>query len=215
VTGVIMLDVVDLGELRVPAFVAAQDEAVKARLAGICPDTLLVTRHPATVTYPGPARPYLLIDDVSLDIHGIERVRVVRGGSPLYLDPGYLCLCPVADIGQFGGAADYPGILQGITIRALQSLGVPARARVGWTGVWLHNDLRLATIGVAVRRNVSSFGVFLNVAADLGLCAVVPKCGSDCGSITSLEREYGARRPSSADVVSAFASAWQEETTRG
>jgi lipoyl(octanoyl) transferase len=210
VTAVGALDVVDLGHLPVPAFVAAQDDLVAARLAGQRPDTLLVARHPATVTYPGPRPPYLLRDDDALDRAGVARVRTVRGGSALYLDPGYLCLCPVADVSRFGGAADCPDALERVTIRALRALDVPARSRSGWSGVWLHADHRIATIGVAVRRTVSSFGVFLNVAADLDLCAVVPKCGPDCGSMTSLEREFGAGRPTDADLVAAFVRAWEE-----
>lgn len=203
------LDVIDIGTVPVAEFVAKQAEVVQARIAGSIRDSLIVVRHPPTVTYPAVEQPYLLLDDAQLAARGIALARVTRGGGALYVDPGYLCLCPVADIARFGDVAEYPDALEAIAIRTLNLLGLQAHHRPGWSGVWIDNR-KLATIGATVRRGIASFGVCLNVSADLDLCAVVPRCGADCGTHTSLSSEFGSGTPDSAQLVTTFVRAWQE-----
>jgi lipoyl(octanoyl) transferase len=199
--------VLDLGTLSVPEFAVVQDRAVRARITGEeAGDLLLAVRHPATVTHTRPRTPYLLRGPGDLAADGIAVHRVVRGGGTLYLGPGHLALCPVLDVARTGGPADYPDALQDIAITALRSAGLPVHPREGATGLW-HGERKVAAIGVAVRRGIASYGVFLNIDADLGRCALVPRCGDACGDPGSLVGEFGSGVPAEAELIGRFAEA--------
>jgi lipoate-protein ligase B len=199
--------VLDLGTLSVPEFAAVQARAVRSRGTGEGPgDLLLAVRHPATITHTRPTTPYLLRSPGDLAADGIAVHRVVRGGGTLYLGPGHLALCPIVDTARAGGPADYPNALQDVATNALRAVGLPVHARAGATGLW-RGERKVASIGVGVRRGIASYGVFLNIDADLGCCALVPRCGDACGDPGSLAGEFGSGLPSEAELIRGFAEA--------
>jgi lipoyl synthase len=213
-TGRYTFEAIDLGLMKVADFERCQDDIRARRAARAVPDCLLVVRHPPTVTYTSIQPPYLLFDGADLERAGISRARTIRGGGTLYLDPGHLCLCPVADISVFGGAVDYQVALDRITVGTLRRLGVPAVHRDGWSGAWLSPDRRIASIGAAVRRAISSYGVFINVDGHLEHCSVVPKCSPDCGKPVSLRAEFGPTAPTFKQLIDEFRSVWCKELSR-
>jgi lipoyl(octanoyl) transferase len=91
--------------------------------------------------------------------------------------------------------------LEQAIIDTLRALGVEAGLREGRVGVWVYdrgNDLKIAAIGLRLRRWVSLHGISLNVAPDLSHFAGIAPCGIREHGVTSLA---ALGRHSSPDTV--------------
>jgi lipoyl(octanoyl) transferase len=93
----------------------------------------------------------------------------------------------------------YVGMLEEILIEALATFGIDAGRRAGLRGVWVRGR-KIASIGVALRRWVTSHGFALNVSEDLSGFARITPCGISDVEMTSVAREGGPPRVS--DVLS-------------
>jgi lipoyl(octanoyl) transferase len=98
---------------------------------------------------------------------------------------------------RFGDVRAYVAALEDWIIDALASLGVTGERRAGLVGVWVRRERqggegardehdKIAAIGVRLSRWVSSHGVSLNVAPDLGHYAGIVPCGIRDAGVTSL-----------------------------
>ena len=106
---------------------------------------------------------------------------------------------PILDLGRRGRDVDrYLRALEEVLIAVAGRIGITARRRRGFTGVWVENA-KLAAIGVGIRRWVTMHGFALNVddlRREFG--AIVP-CGLAGVDVTSLAEAAGFR-PAMADV---------------
>ncbi len=120
--------------------------------------------------------------------------RTGRGGQFTYHGPGQRVAYVMLDVKRrFGDVRAYVAALEGWIIDALAELdvagerqpgprrGVGAPARAGRAAY----D-KIAAIGVRLSRWVSSHGVSINVAPDLGHYAGIVPCGIRDGGVTSL-----------------------------
>lgn len=166
-------------------------------------DTLLLLEHPPTYTVGRNCdRSDVLAPPDWLRQRGIAVAECDRGGRATYHGPGQLVGYPVIDLrADRRNVRGYVRDLQEVLVRTLAAFGVAAvggeeRERIGvWAG-----RRKIASIGIHLRRWVTTHGFALNVCTDLGDFAGILSCGFDAGVMTSIEELIG-RRPPLEDVA--------------
>ncbi|WP_436774531.1 lipoyl(octanoyl) transferase LipB [Yinghuangia sp. YIM S09857] len=191
---------VDLGEVAYD--VAAEQMAgwVRERQEGRAGDRLFLLSHPPVVTHsartpagelPGPEA-------------GIALVEVDRGGHATYHGPGQLVGYLVMNVRE-GGPGDVVRWMELGLVEALGSLGFPAVRRetpsggASLVGVWTPDLRKIASIGMRIRKGVTSHGFALNVSVDLAPFTTFTACslpGVKMTSIAELAEESGRLTPS-------------------
>jgi lipoyl(octanoyl) transferase len=205
------MNVIDLGRIEYGAAWDRQRELVERRADDAIPDTLLLCEHPHVITIgralrgeaehgpdtrPGP-------DGTPVPVFRIE-----RGGLATYHGPGQLVAYVVARLDRVRLGLD--GFLRGLeegVIRTCADFDIAAIRNPGATGVWAKPGastpgsspvpasdgaetppvlLKLASIGVAVRRWVTYHGLALNVNTDLRYFRLIRPCGFDPGVMSSI-----------------------------
>ncbi|TNC23448.1 lipoyl(octanoyl) transferase LipB [Amycolatopsis alkalitolerans] len=199
---------VDLGE--VPYREAA--EAMRGWVAecqdGAVGDRLFLLSHPPVVTY-GPRT-----SPADLPVSGLPAVEVDRGGQATYHGPGQIVGYLVAHVRERGPADVVRWLEHGI-IDALATLGFEAVRRetppggASLVGVWTPDARKIASIGMRIRRGVSSHGFSLNVDPDMSVFGTFVSCGlSDpITSLRELADEAHRPVPGTAAVRDALATA--------
>jgi lipoate-protein ligase B len=203
------MKVIDLGRIGYDAAWDRQRELVDRRAADDAPDTLLLCEHPHTVTLgrglrdgaeggpdtlPGP-------DGTAVPVFRIE-----RGGLATYHGPGQLVAYAIARLDRARGGLDgFLRALEEAVIRTAADTGVAACRNPGATGVWARPEgtvpsgvrpaapslVKLASIGVAVRRWITYHGLALNVNTDLRFFRLIRPCGFDPEVMSSLAALLG------------------------
>jgi lipoyl(octanoyl) transferase len=222
---------VSRGLVAYEAALAFMAERVEDIAAGTAPELVWLLEHPPLYTAGTSAKPADLIEPQRLPVY-----RAGRGGQFTYHGPGQRVAYVMLDVRRrFGDVRAYVAALEGWIIDALEPLGVEAERRPGHIGVWVrrpHSSAaeapdKIAAVGVRLRRWVSSHGVSLNVAPDLGQYAGIIPCGVREGGVTSLadlgipvglgevdaalrvafERRFGATRDAAGTAAAVHASA--------
>lgn len=200
-TGALPFDVLDLGVL---PYREAWDmqHRLHAQVAAGGRPTLLLVEHPPVLTLGRKAREgeNIVVTRDYLSGQGIEVLEVERGGDVTYHGPGQLVAYAIFPVGR--RVRDFLRLLETATVTALQALGLPdARPNPGYAGVYmnprdvngLRRDQKIASIGVAVKKNVALHGIGLNVATNLHHFDLIVPCGLQDTQMTSVEREYDLR----------------------
>lgn len=114
----------------------------------------------------------------------------LRGGQTTYHGPGQLTAYPIIDLKHHGLTARcYVHLLEEALIKTCARYDLKA-FRTKDTGVWLSEDRKVGSIGVHMRRHVTSHGIALNITD-----AVKPwferivACGLADKQATSFQRE--------------------------
>jgi lipoyl(octanoyl) transferase len=179
-----------LGAVPYASALAVQESLRARRQAGEIPDTLLLLEHPPVYTLGRRAcAQELPLGAAHHRERGIEVVEVDRGGKVTYHGPGQLVGYPIMAIAD---VLVHVRRMEQAIVRALEGEGLRARARTedgaDYTGVWVA-ERKIASIGVHVRRGVSTHGFAVNVHNDLAPFAQVIACGLPGVSMTSIELE--------------------------
>lgn len=170
----------------------ALQKVLHARVAaGVEPPTLLLLEHPPVITHgrKDDEGTNLGVPRELLAARGIDVVMTERGGSVTYHGPGQLVGYPIFPVGR--RVRDFLRRLEGALVRVLGTYGLSARPNPGYAGVYL-GDRKVASIGVAVQRNVAMHGFALNANTDLAGFGLIVPCGLPDVVMTSLERALGA-----------------------
>ncbi|WP_027481438.1 lipoyl(octanoyl) transferase LipB [Deinococcus pimensis] len=193
-------DVLDLGLLPYADAWARQREE-HARVAAGGRPTLILVEHPPVLTLGRKAReganivaPRDLLAANGIDVHEVE-----RGGDVTYHGPGQLVMYTIFPVGR--RVRDFLRLLEAVTVSVVESYGIAARANPGYAGVYVDPrdvngrtlDQKIASIGVAVQRDVAFHGVGFNVTTLLSHFDLILPCGLQDTQMTSLERELRAR----------------------
>ena len=200
---------VDLGE--VDYDVAAKDMRgwVEERVDGKAEDRLFLLSHPPVITYGRRT----VLDDLPAEAAAIPTVQVDRGGFATYHGPGQLVGYLVIDLHQRGPVDIVRWVENGL-IDALGSLGFPLVRRdtpkgaSSLVGVWTEDGRKLCSIGMRIRRGVTSHGFSINVDPDMTVFHTFTSCGLHdvtMVSLAELAAEQGAATPTEADVRDAVA----------
>ncbi|KAF5867894.1 putative lipoyl transferase protein [Botrytis fragariae] len=118
-------------------------------------------------------------------------VQTPRGGLITFHGPGQLVIYPIIDLLAFRnlGAKCYVNLLEESTIRLLHTMGLNILGRTENPGVWLNEGEKIASLGVHLRRNVSSYGVGLNMIMERGWWDRITACGLNGKKIVGIDEQ--------------------------
>jgi lipoyl(octanoyl) transferase len=209
-----------LGRIAYEPAWSLQKRLASARAAERIGDQLLLLEHPAVLTLGRTSDPaHILASPEDLVAHGIEVVRVERGGEVTYHGPGQLVAYPIIGLGR-------RGLLVRPLVRALEdamidtcgALGVEAGRRAGHPGCWVDPEgaapRKIGALGLRIERGVSYHGIALNVTVDLADFELIDACGMPGVVSTSIAAELGRAEPPSTASVATAASHFAETLTR-
>lgn len=178
-----------------------QKDLVEKRRAGEIPDTLLLVEHEPVYTR-GVSSKSAVPPLLPHPLHSVE-----RGGDLTYHGPGQLVGYPIIDLKAKGlRPRSYLRALEDVLIEALRPLGFQAEILRGFTGVWCQ-DKKIASLGVAIKDDVSYHGFALNVNVDLSPFSRIYPCNLQPDEIGSLAELSGQALVVS-DVVKPVAEAF-------
>ena len=187
------------------AAVAAIEARAAAIAAGEAGELVWLLEHPALYTAGVSAKDGDLLDAARFPVH-----RSGRGGQFTYHGPGQRVAYVMLDLSARG--RDVRTFVRGLEqwiIGALGEFGVSGDVRDGRVGVWVERkspdgsrpplvgstdtppagggrEVKIAAIGVKVRKWVSFHGISLNVEPDLGHFTGIVPCGIADHGVTSL-----------------------------
>ena len=173
---------------------------------GALPDTVVLLEHPPVVTVgrrTETERELHLPSGVEVDVHETD-----RGGRSTFHGPGQLVCYPILDLRRHGkDVRRYVRDLEQALLQTLASFSLAGARIEGLTGVWMTDPPRkIASIGVNVRRWVTTHGYALNVDLDPApFTDWITACGLEDAQFTTMARELG--RPLAVDEVRPAAAA--------
>lgn len=207
------LTVVHLGRLPYSEGLELQEQVRDALEEGRIGDTLLLLEHEPTYTVGRRSEEgELTMGEDWYSARGIEIFEVDRGGKVTYHAPGQLVGYPVMRVDD---VVEHVRRMEESIIEALGEEGIHARSRADegpdFTGVWV-DDRKIASIGVHVRRGISTHGFSVNVDMDMEPWNWIVPCGLST-PMTSTEAET-ARSPLLPCLRKRVAYAWTERCGR-
>jgi lipoate-protein ligase B len=206
------MKVIDCGRIAYAEAWERQRELVERRAADAVPDTVLLCEHPHVVTLGRGLRVPTETGPDTLpgpDGDPVPVFHIERGGLATYHGPGQLVAYVVSRLDRaVRGLDGFLRALEEAVIRTSDDAGIAACRSPGATGVWVRTEappssgrpeaglrpplLKIASIGVAVRRWVTYHGLALNVSTDLRYFRLIRPCGFAPEVMASLSSLRGA-----------------------
>ncbi|MGH2349820.1 MAG: lipoyl(octanoyl) transferase LipB [bacterium] len=177
---------------------ALQRTLVAGRQRGSIDDGLILLEHEPVFTVGRSAKAeHLLFPREQIRAQGFGIYDIERGGSVTYHGPGQLVGYPILDLRSYDeDIGKFMRALEQVLIDVLEGSGVQAARLPGYPGVWV-DGMKIAAVGVAVKRKVTMHGFALNVAPDLAHFALINPCGLG-RDVTSMATVAGHSVPMSA-----------------
>ena len=171
-------------------------EAAREAVTQGPPDRLLLLEHSPVYTLGRNAdRREVVANADWRERHGIAVRETDRGGKVTYHGPGQLVGYPIFDLSpDRRDVRRYVRALQRSLVATLADFGVQAEARrqAPEIGVWVGAE-KVASLGIHIRRWVTTHGFALNVTTDLSHFAGIVPCGLGGISMASIESLTGDR----------------------
>ena len=155
------------------------------------PEIVRLLEHPPLYSAGTSARAEDLLDPERFPVF-----RTGRGGQYTYHGPGQLVGYVMMDLSQRNNdVRQFVRDLESWLIETLGAFGVKGERREGRVGIWVDlgpshgtrpREVKIAAIGVRVRRWVTYHGVSLNVEPDLDHFSGIVPCGIRNHGVTSL-----------------------------
>lgn len=121
-----------------------------------------------------------------LDPGDIPVIQIDRGGQVTYHGPGQLMIYPLLDIRRAGlSVRDLVTALEQSVIDLVAEYDIAAANRRDAPGVYV-DGIKLASIGLRIRRGASFHGMALNVEVDLEAFSRINPCGFENLEVTDL-----------------------------
>jgi lipoyl(octanoyl) transferase len=180
-----------------------QRRLARTRASGELPDLLLLLEHPPVYTRGRRSQPAELpMGEDWYRAQGIEICETDRGGAVTYHGPGQLVGYPIVSLKAYGNDVHaYVRRIERVMIEALADHGIEAQTIDGLTGVWTAGPpptvgaksqaRKIGSIGIHIRRGVTTHGFAVNVNNDLQPFEWIVPCGIEGCRVTSLAREHG------------------------
>ena len=164
-----------------------QRALVKLRQEDKIPDILLLVEHEPVITLGRRGNTANILSTVDeLASQGIQIHQAERGGDVTYHGPGQLVAYPIIHLAQREiSVHTYVHMLEETIILTLGDFDIRAGREPQHRGVWVE-DLKVAALGVAVRRWVTFHGFALNVSPDLEHYCHINPCELGHEQVTSM-----------------------------
>ena len=118
----------------------------------------------------------------------IPVIQIDRGGQVTYHGPGQLMIYPLIDLRRAGlGVRDLVTALEQSVVDLAAGYGIGAASQCDAPGVYV-DGVKLASIGLRIRRGSSFHGMSLNVSVDLEPFSRINPCGFEGLELTDLAR---------------------------
>lgn len=156
--------------------------------------TLLLCEHSPMITVGRGGRPEEIARGSRAIRDGQYPIKWVgRGGGALVHGPGQIALYPIVPIGWHEiSIGRFFERLRSAIIRTFSQLNVPVQTD-DTTADLLGRTGRLATFGLAVRRGVSYFGAYINVAMSPGALRLIESPTSKSLRLSCIQAEHRGR----------------------
>ena len=193
--------IANLGRARYLEVLDLQRRLVELRQENSAPDVLLLVEHEPVITLGRRGnRTNILSTSAALASEGIHVHPVERGGDATYHGPGQLVVYPIVDLSQRDlSIRRYVDLLEETIIQVLADFGIQAGRDPLHRGVWV-SHLKVAALGVAIRRWVSFHGFALNVSPNMDHFCHINPCELKSEQVTSMAKLLG-ENPSMEGVV--------------
>jgi lipoate-protein ligase B len=131
--------------------------------------------------------------EVKLEVEGVPVYHVERGGEATYHGPGQLVGYFIVDLNLVNKSIrDFVWSIEEALIRTLKEFNIEAGRMEGYPGVWVGN-MKIASIGLALKWWVTYHGFALNVNTNLEYFKLINPCGLDPSVMTSMEKILGRK----------------------
>jgi lipoyl(octanoyl) transferase len=184
----------NLGRQEYSATWEIQKALAAKRASDLIPDVLILVEHDPVATLGRRGT-----DEDVLDKR-LPVFRVERGGEATYHGPGQLVGYPILKLPDRLEVKRLVSDLEDVVIRTCADFGIAAGHEGPERGVWVQSR-KIASIGMAVQRNVAFHGFALNVTTDLSEFLRIRPCGHAGTIMTSMAKELG--RPVEIESVKA------------
>jgi len=181
-----LLVTAELGVVRYDTALELQEALRDLRIRRAIPDLLLLLEHPPVYTLGRGAA----ADHLGAAATGSVPVRRVgRGGGVTFHGPGQVVGYPIIDLSlRNRDVHAHLRCLESTLIRAVGRFGIRGERVAGRPGVWV-GGRKLASIGIGVKRWVTTHGFALNISTDLRYFDAIVPCGLPGVQMTSLLAE--------------------------
>lgn len=181
---------VDLPRTEYRDALRSQQAIIERKLLRGGPDTLLLLEHPPTITLGKRGLDsHVLMPRDQLKARGVALYNVDRGGGATYHGPGQLVGYPILDLkNPRRRIRDYVSMLEETIIRTLEHFGASGFRQEGKVGVWTGAQDKIASIGIRIRRGITSHGFSLNVDLDVDPQELIISCDMPEARMVSLNQ---------------------------
>ncbi len=129
----------------------------------------------------------ILFNEDALKNKGVSVYHTDRGGDVTYHGPGQLVGYPVLNLRYYKKDVKwYVKSLEEVLIKVLNEYGIKAEIIPRLIGVWVKNK-KISSIGVRIRKWITTHGFALNVNNDLTPFSYIIPCGIKDVDITSMK----------------------------
>ena len=175
------IEVHDLGLCDFNTIHQLQKDWLTRRINNEIPDRLLLVEHPNVFTLGRKFQAKNLINPGDTPVAQVE-----RGGDISFHEPGQLVVYPIVKLcDQRRDISYFSRGLEEVIIQTLLAFGLSAKRDPRNTGVWV-NDLKIASIGIAIRRWVTWHGLALNINNPLHISQQIHPCGFPAEIMTTM-----------------------------
>lgn len=155
------------------ALVTRQRDAVVLLICEHAPTVITLGRHgnPASIIAPS----------ALLKQRRIEVITTTRGGDATVHFKGQLVIYPILSLKAFNlGIKAFVRTVETSVINALSQFGITALTLDHLPGIWCASDKghhKIAALGFAVQKGLTSHGLAINITDDLSAFAYIKPCG--------------------------------------
>lgn len=166
--------------------ISTMEDRVKAIYQGSAPEMVWMLEHPPLYTAGSSAKQSDLLDGKTLPVY-----ETGRGGQYTYHGPGQRVAYVMLDLSKRRrDVRFFVTALEQWIIDTLAVFAIKGERRCGRVGIWVEHEgreLKIAALGIRLRRWISFHGIAINVNPDLAHFKGIIPCGLTEYGVTSLK----------------------------
>jgi len=210
------INIINCGLKDYQSILTLQENTLQDLLSGTGKDTIFIVEHQPVITLGARDSANKLTKDINtIKQAGIEIFQTRRGGGTTAHNPGQLVVYPIINLKKHSlGVSDFVHLLEKIGIEFLKELGLSCSVKKGFPGLWIETAdytdytdiirnknplnprnpwLKIASIGVEVKKWITCHGIAININNDLSVFDLIVPCGLENVKMTSAQIELGKK----------------------